>query len=71
MFLDSSKSNIYNLDRPTDHSNICMHVILLDRPTDPYNISLCTYDSPTDPSNILVYPFNRDLLVKEVILYTY
>ena len=35
MLLDSSESNFYNLDIPTDHSNIFIHVILLDRPTNP------------------------------------
>ena len=30
MFLDASKSNIYKLDRLTDHSNTFMHMVIDD-----------------------------------------
>ena len=42
MISDSSKSNIYNLDILTGHSNILIHVKPLDMPISPNNNSLCT-----------------------------
>ena len=58
MFPDSSKRNIYNLNIPTGHCSIFIHVYPLDRPINPSNSFSCTCDIPFDSSNSLIYPFN-------------